>query len=107
VVFCVVTDVHNFDFRLNEKKKTRHAVIKTQGFDRIYTLSQRPSSKALRNCTQSVRVICFVLKKGQYLVTVASVVGASISVTQRKDRKDKRLPIVEKEGERCCSHKNA
>jgi hypothetical protein len=107
-MFCVVTAVNTLDFRLNEKKekKIRHAVIRTRVSDRIYTLSHRPSSKTLRNCTHSAQVNCFVLKKGQYLVTNASVVGVSVSLSRGKRGKTTRLPIVEKEGGRCCSHKN-
>lgn len=88
VVFCVVTVVHTFHFKLNDKKKIRHTVIKAEVFDMIYTLSHRPSSKTLRNYTHSLQRNCFVLKKEQHLVTKASVVGASVSVAQRKDRRD-------------------
>ena len=97
MVFCVVRVVHNFHFRLN-KKKIRHAVIKTDVFDRINTLSHPPSSKTLRNCTHSVQVNCFVLKKEQHLVTNAAVVGAGVSVAQKKDRKDNNTADCRKRG---------
>ena len=94
----MVTAGHRFVFRLNEKKKILHAVIKTHVFDRIYTLLHRPSSKALRNYTHSVQINCFVLKKGPYVVTKDSVAGASVSVTQRESKKDNKTADCRKKG---------
>ena len=67
-MFCVVTAVHKFDFKLVMKEapaKRRpvekgHAVIKTHVFDRI----SRESSRVLRNSTHAVHVNCILLNKG-------------------------------------------
>lgn len=96
-------------------------MIKTHVFDRIYTLSPRPSSKALRKCTHSEQVNCFVLKKRRYLVTKALVVRDTTAdgnksrenlwqawvLHRGETAKTARLPIFEKQGEKGRSNKNA
>lgn len=95
----MVTAVHNFDFRLNEKKKMRHVVIKTHVFDRICTLSHTPT---IFESVKKLYPLCagqmLCLEEGQYLVTNDSVLGARVSVTQRKDRKDNKTADRRKRG---------
>jgi hypothetical protein len=73
VVFCVVTSVHKFDFRIvmNEKptngnkRKQAHAVVEICFLRDLYVFSPLPSSRVLRESTHTVQVKCILLSNGQ------------------------------------------
>ena len=70
VVFCVVSDMHKFEFRLatNETLTNGHAGIQSRTFflNQELHIFPRPSSPVLRVSTDAVQIGCILLSKGQY-----------------------------------------
>lgn len=58
VGFCVVTTVHEFDFRIVTKKTAPYS-------DSVLTSSSDRRHEFYRNCPQAVQVNCIPLSKGQ------------------------------------------